>query len=137
VLYQFNHDKERLLKALGEDTPVIGGGTSDKLAAETVRAWNRGEVPVLIAHPASMGHGLNMQVGGHHVCWYSLTWDYELYDQANRRLYRRGQKETVFVHRLLARKTVDEAIVRAVNAKGRGQDALLAALKDLHRQRRS
>lgn len=130
VAYEFQHDLDRIRAALGEDVPAIGGGVSMKRVSEIVRAWNAGEIPVLCGHPQAMGHGLNLQAAGNHVCWYTVTWDFELYDQLIRRIWRQGNShERVFVHRLIARKTVDEAVIRALKSKKRGQDALFAALK--------
>lgn len=128
VAFEFHHDLERIRKALG-DVPAISGGLSPKKTAEIANAWNRGEIPVLCGHPAAMGHGLNLQACGHNVCWYSPTWNFELYDQLNRRVWRQGQKHRVMIHRILARRTVDEDIVAMIANKKRGQDALLDALK--------
>lgn len=134
VAYEFHHDLDRIRGVLGKKVPAINGGTSMHESAALIAKWNRGELPVLCGHPQAMGHGLNLQEYGHHVCWYTLTWNYELYDQLNRRLYRSGQKNRVVVHRILARKTVDEAVAKALLTKGRGQDALLEALKRLRRK---
>lgn len=132
VAYEFDHDLERIRAALGKDVPAINGRTSDKQAFELVRAWNAGELPVLCGHPAAMGHGLNLQKGGNHVCWYSLTWDFELYDQLNRRVRRRGQaRDTVFLHHLLARDTIDVVMLKRLTSKDRTQQSLLTALRDL------
>lgn len=128
VGYEFHHDLERIRKALGS-VPAINGDTSTKESARLAVAWNAGELPVLCGHPQAMAHGLNLQACGHHICWYSPTWNFELYDQFVRRVYRQGQKKRVFVHRILARKTVDEAVVKALATKERGQNALLNALK--------
>jgi len=108
VAYEFQHDVERIL-AVRPKTPVIGGGTTSKQAAALVEQWNRGELPVLLGHPASMGHGLNLQGAGcGHVCWYTMTWDLELYQQLIARVWRQGAKaERVVVHRILTRDTVD------------------------------
>lgn len=92
--------------------------------------WNAGKVQVLLAHPASVGYGLNLQEGGHVIVWYGLTWSLELYQQANARIYRQGQKETVIVHNLIAEGTVDEQVMRAIKAKDTSQAALLACLKE-------
>lgn len=130
VAYEFDHDLQRIRKALGKDLPAINGGTTALQTKRYVEQWNAGELPILCGHPAAMGHGLNLQASGHHICWYSTTWNFEDYDQLIRRVYRQGQANRVFVHRILARKTVDEAIVKALARKQRGQDALFAALKD-------
>ena len=92
-------------------------------------AWNRGEVDVLLAHPASCAYGLNLQAGGRHVIWYTLTWSLELYQQANARLYRQGQEKPVIVHRLLVRGGADEDVAKALEGKDETQAALVEALK--------
>ena len=96
---------------------------------KVAKAWNRGEVDILLAHPASCAYGLNLQAGGRNVIWYTLTWSLELYQQANARLYRQGQEKPVIVHRLLVRGGADEDVAKALEAKDRTQDALIEALK--------
>ena len=137
VAYEFQHDLKRIRAALGKDLPAIGGGVNMKDTTAIVASWNRGELPVLAAHPAAMGHGLNMQGGGcQHVCWYGITWDYELYDQFNRRINRQGNKHAaIYVHHLVARETVDEAKMRALKVKKRTQNDLLDALRAYARSR--
>ena len=98
-------------------------------SAEDAEAWNRGEVEVLIVHPASCAYGLNLQDGGRHVIWYTLTWSLELYQQANARLYRQGQEKPVIVHRLLVQGGVDEDVAKALEGKDETQAALVEALK--------
>ena len=97
---------------------------------EDIAAWNRGEIRVLLAHPASVGYGLNLQDGGRVIVWYGLTWSLELYQQANARLYRQGQTKPVIIHHLVAESTVDEQVMKALQAKDTSQAALLAALKE-------
>ena len=97
--------------------------------AEDAEAWNRGEVDVLLAHPASCAYGLNLQEGGRHVIWYTLTWSLELYQQANARLHRQGQEKPVIVHRLLVQGGVDEDVAKALEGKDETQAALVEALK--------
>jgi len=133
VAYEFHHDLERIRRALGEEIPAINGDSSMGESARLAARWNAGEITVLCGHPQAMGHGLNLQSCGHHICWYTPTWNYELYDQLNRRVYRQGQKNRVIVHRILARKTVDTAVASALKTKGRGQNALLDALKKIRR----
>lgn len=136
VAYEFNHDLERIRKALG-DVPAINGGIAAKDARVLIDRWNDGELPILCGHPAAMGHGLNLQAAGGHICWYTLTWDLELYDQLNRRIWRQGTKAPrVVIHRLLARDTIDEAVATALASKKRGQDALFDGLKALRLRRR-
>ena len=98
-------------------------------SAADAEAWNRGEVDVLLAHPASCAYGLNLQEGGRHVIWYTLTWSLELYQQANARLYRQGQERPVIVHRLLVKGGVDEDVAKALEGKDETQAALVEALK--------
>lgn len=129
VAYEFDHDLVRIREALG-DVPAINGKTKGKETVAIANAWNRGEIPVLCGHPAAMGYGLNLQDSGSHVVWYSPTWNYELYDQANRRVYRQGTKaKRVVIYRILARKTIDEDVVEALRAKGQTQVAVFEALK--------
>ena len=92
--------------------------------------WNAGKVQVLLAHPASVGYGLNLQEGGHVIVWYGLTWSLELYQQANARLYRQGQEKPVIIHHLIAEGTADEEVMAALQNKDTSQAALLAALKE-------
>lgn len=130
VAYEFHHDLERLLKVLGKNTPYIGAGVSEKRTAEIEAAWNRGEIPVLLGNPASMGHGLNLQNAGNHIIWHSLTWNFENYDQFNKRVRRQGSKHArVFIHHLMVRDTIDEAIMFAIKHKDRTQKSLLNGLK--------
>jgi SNF2 family DNA or RNA helicase len=137
VAYAFTHELTRILKALGEDTPHLGSGVSPAREAEIIRDWNLGKIPVLLGHPASMGHGLNLQGAGNHVCWYGLTYDFELYDQFNRRVLRQGNTHKhVTVHHIVARNTVDEVILRALRRKEKSQGALLDALKEYKKERR-
>lgn len=134
VAYDFEHDLDRLKERLGQDVPYIGGGVSAKRSAELEKAWNAGHLPVLLGHPQAMAHGLNLQEVGHHVCWHSLTWDFELYDQFIRRVLRQGNKsKKVFVHHIMARGTVDEVVLAAVKSKRKGQNALFDALKKLRK----
>jgi SNF2 family DNA or RNA helicase len=136
VLFEFGHDLERIRKALGRSTPSLDGRTSDKEASRLIVRWNAGKLRVLCGHPASMGHGLNLQRSGHHVCCYSIGWNLELYSQAIKRVHRLGQKKRVIVHRLLARDTVDEAIATALQRKHSAQERLLDALRGYLRRRK-
>ena len=126
VFYQFQHDRDRILKALNE-MPRMYAHCLD--GPDDVEAWNRGEVDVLLAHPASAAYGLNLQEGGHHVIWFGLTWNYEQYVQANARLYRQGQKDKVIVHHMVCRGTRDEAVLKALTRKEKAQDYVLESLK--------
>lgn len=132
VLYEFDFDREMIQREL--DCPALHGGTSTKAANTYVNDFNAGKLPVLIGHPASMGHGLNLQGACHHVCWYGLTWNLEFYDQATRRVYRQGQKsDRVFVHRIAARDTIDEVVLQTLAGKERRQTELMANLAQYRR----
>lgn len=122
VFYSFKHDLDAIREKIPEAKVLEG--------PETIAAWNRGEIPVLLAHPASVGYGLNLQDGGHVIVWYGLTWSLELYQQANARLHRQGQTRPVIVHHLIAEGTVDEQVMKALRTKDTSQAALLAALKE-------
>ena len=122
VFYSFRHDLETIRKWIPDAKTLQG--------PEDIAAWNRGEIRVLLAHPASVGYGLNLQDGGHVIVWYGLTWSLELYQQANARLHRQGQEKPVIVHHLIAEGTVDEQVMKALQEKDASQAALLAALKE-------
>jgi SNF2 family DNA or RNA helicase len=134
VAYDFNHDLERLLKRFPK-TPYIGGGVSIKRGKELEDLWNKGAIPVLFGHPASIGHGLNLQASSaHHICWFTMTWDFELYDQFNRRLRRQGNKaDYLHTYHMMARDTVEESVYYALRRKFKDQKMLLDALKDKRR----
>lgn len=119
VFYRFKAELDRLLSI---------EGSVDAKSPGALDAWNRGTVPVLLAHPASMAHGLNLQHGGHTIVWTSLTWEPEAYQQANARLQRQGQAHPVIIHRLVSC-SVDTAIIDRLAGKKSVQDALLSALK--------
>lgn len=97
--------------------------------SEDFKEWNQGKIPVAIIHPSSAGHGLNLQRGGSTLIWYSLTWSLELYEQTNARLYRQGQKETVVIHHILTKDTIDEDVMKALKYKNKMQAALIDAVK--------
>jgi SNF2 family DNA or RNA helicase len=139
VAYEFGHERDRMVAKFGKDLPVIGGGTSDKKALEYERAWNAGELPLLVAHPQSMSHGLNFQKShARHILFFSGTWDYENYDQFIRRLMRQGNKaDRITVHQLVYRKTVDEAVVLSNKRKQRDQDEFHAALNTYKKSRKT
>jgi SNF2 family DNA or RNA helicase len=141
VAYEFEHDLDRIKLALKRegfgDVPHLGGGVSAARAKAIADDWNAGKLPVLLGHPQSIAHGLNLQKTGRAVIWYSLTWDLELYDQFVRRIWRQGQTSRVFVHRILARDTVDVAVLAAIGAKAKVQGALLDALRKYYPPRRS
>lgn len=121
VFYQFRHELPRLLERFPKAVALKD--------AKDVERWNAGKIPVLLAHPASAGHGLNLQQGGHIAVWYTLTWNLEHYQQANKRLHRQGQKETVIIHHLVAKGTIDEKIMRVLEGKASVQDAVMEVLE--------
>ncbi len=127
VAFEFKHELARL-RARWARAPMIVGGTSERDAAKAKAAWNSGTVPVMLVHPASVGHGLNLQAGGHILVWFTLTWSLELYEQTVARLYRQGQSQPVVVHSLVCRGTVDEAVAASIAGKAKGQAALISAL---------
>lgn len=96
---------------------------------QDIQDWNAGKIPLLLVHPASAGHGLNLQQGGSIAIWYSLTWSLELYQQANKRLHRSGQEHTVIIHHIIAKGTIDEEVMKALEGKKTGQDGLMEAIK--------
>lgn len=126
VGYWFNHDLKRIEKKL--DELGINYATLDK--SEDIERWNKGELQVGLIHPASAGHGLNLQEGGSNLVWYGLTWSLELYQQTIARLYRQGQKsETVVIQHIITKGTIDESILSALRNKDKTQSALIDAVK--------
>ena len=121
VFYNYKHD----LAAIKEAFPKATELTDDNDVAD----WNKGNIQMLLAHPASAGYGLNLQAGGHILIWYGLTWSLEQYQQANARLHRQGQTEPVIVHHLVTKGTMDEQVMRSLSRKEESQDALLEAIK--------
>lgn len=125
VFYNFKHDYDRISKMLTKNKIKHQAlNTSDE-----IKKWNNGEIQVALLHPASAGHGLNLQYGGNIIVWFGLTWSLELYQQANARLHRQGQKETVIIHHLIAKGTVDEDVMNALANKEVNQNMLLEAVK--------
>lgn len=120
IAYWFKHDLSRIQKRF--EVEVLS--TSD-----SIKRWNDGEIPIAAIHPASAGHGLNLQAGGSTLIWFGLTWSLELYQQTNARLWRQGQKETVVIHHLIAKDTIDERVMKALNDKNNTQSALIDAVK--------
>lgn len=125
IAWTYRHDRDRLLKALAEYKP------RELKDDKTIKDWNAGKIPILLTHPASGGHGLNLQFGGHVIVWFGQTWSPELYQQLNKRLDRPGQTQKVIIHRILARGTMDEEVIKAQNRKEKGQDALMKAINIL------
>lgn len=135
IFYEYQHDLERIRARLG-DVPVLGSGLTGVALTSLVDRFNAGVIPVLLGHPASMGHGLNLQAVCRHVIWFGITWDLELYDQAIARVYRQGQKaESVLVYHIVAKRTKDEDVMLALEKKDRTQQDFLKAVgthRDLH-----
>ena len=125
IAYWFRHDRTRIIEYL----QAAGYSVRELLTSEDIAAWNRGDVPVALIHPASAGHGLNIQSGGHILIWFSLTWSLELYQQTNARLWRQGQTQTVTVHHIITENTVDEDVLAALESKDVSQERLIAAVK--------
>ena len=126
VFYWFQHERDRIVTAL-KDT---GLRVRVYESPDDEQAWNAGEVDVLLAHPVSCGYGLNLQAGGHHCIWYTLpNWALEIFQQANKRLHRQGQKYPVISHLLITQGGVDQDVLASLQSKGDGQEALMQALK--------
>ncbi len=121
LFYTYKHDLTRI-RARFPQTKVLE-------SSKDIDDWNSGKIQLLAVHPASAGHGLNLQAGGNIIVWFGLTWSLELYQQANARLYRQGQQHSVIIHHLVAEGTMDEDVMRAIEDKAAGQDALLEAVK--------
>ena len=126
VAYWFKHDLSRIEERLQKrHIPFSKLDTAD-----SIKRWNNGELPVALVHPASAGHGLNLQSGGSTLIWFGLTWSLELYQQTNARLWRQGQEaDTVVIHHLIAKETIDERIMVALKKKDKTQSALIDAVK--------
>ena len=120
VAYWFQHDLQRIRKRFK---------VKEIKESRDIRDWNAGRISVGVIHPASAGHGLNLQAGGSTLIWFGLTWSLELYQQTNARLWRQGQKDTVVIHHILAKGTMDETVMKALEKKDKTQSALLDAVK--------
>lgn len=120
VAYWYKHDLERI-----KDRFPVRQIQSSK----DIEDWNNSKIPIAVIHPASAGHGLNLQSGGSTLIWFGLTWSLELYQQTNARLYRQGQKDTVIVHHIITKNTIDEDVLLALTKKEKTQDALIDAVK--------
>ena len=125
IAYWFKHDRARI----AEHLTAAGYSPRDIRSSEDIADWNAGKIPVALIHPASAGHGLNIQEGGHILIWFGLTWSLELYQQTNARLWRQGQKETVTIHHIVTKNTVDEDVLAALASKDVTQEKLIAAVK--------
>lgn len=120
IAYWYKHDLQRILERF----------PAERLdSVDSIKRWNDGEIPVAVIHPASAGHGLNLQAGGSTLVWFGLTWSLELYQQTNARLWRQGQKETVVIHHIITKGTIDEQVMKALRLKDKTQTALIDAVR--------
>ena len=120
IAYWFNHDLERIKNRFA---------IREIKTSKDIRDWNNGEIPIAVIHPASAGHGLNIQFGGSTIIWFGLTWSLELYQQTNARLWRQGQNNTVIIHHIIAKNTIDEDVMKALRKKEKVQSALIDSVK--------
>lgn len=120
IAYWYQHDAERI-----KDRFQV----REIKTSKDIEDWNAGKIPAAIIHPASAGHGLNLQTGGSTLIWFGLTWSLELYQQTNARLHRQGQKDTVIIHHIIAKGTIDEQVMKALRKKEKTQDALIDAVR--------
>ena len=123
IAYWFKQDRTRIMEHLS----ACGYAPREIKTSDDIQSWNNGSIPVALIHPASAGHGLNIQSGGHILVWYGLTWSLELYQQTNARLWRQGQQNTVTIHHIVCKNTVDE--LSALANKDVTQEKLIAAVK--------
>ena len=120
VAYWYNHDLQRIKQRFS---------VREIKTSQDIKDWNNGEIPVAVIHPASAGHGLNIQFGGSTIIWFGLTWSLELYQQTNARLWRQGQNNTVVIHHIIAKDTIDEDVMAALRKKEKIQSALIDSVK--------
>lgn len=120
IFYAYKHDKDRITKRFR---------VTEILTSRDITKWNEGKIQIAIAHPAATGHGLNLQAGGSTIIWFGLTWSLELYQQANARLWRQGQKDTVVIHHIVSEGTIDEDVMKSLQRKQCGQENLINAVK--------
>ena len=125
IAYWFKHDHHRIMEHL----TACGYSPRDIRESEDIKDWNTGKMAVALIHPASAGHGLNIQEGGHILIWFGLTWSLELYQQTNARLWRQGQRDTVTIHHIVCENTVDEDVLNALSSKNVTQEKLITAVK--------
>ncbi|OHY29644.1 DNA helicase [Streptococcus phage Javan405] len=121
VAYWFKHDLKRLKERFKEARTIT--------SSQAIDDWNQGKISIGLIHPASSGHGLNLQAGGSTICWFGLTWSLELYQQLNARLWRQGQKETVIIHHLITKGTIDEEVMKRLKTKTVTQDHIIEAVR--------
>jgi SNF2 family DNA or RNA helicase len=120
IAYWFRHDRERIRERFA---------VREIQTSQDINDWNTAKIPVAVIHPASAGHGLNLQAGGSTLIWFGLTWSLELYQQTNARLWRQGQQNTVVIHHIITKGTIDEQIIKALQRKDKTQAALIDAVK--------
>ena len=120
VAYWYNHDLQRIKQRFS---------VREIKTSQDIKDWNNGEIPVAVIHPASAGHGLNIQFGGSTIIWFGLIWSLELYQQTNARLWRQGQNDTVVIHHIIAKDTIDEDVMAALRKKEKIQSALIDSVK--------
>ena len=125
VAYWFKHDRQRIMEHLAKQKIPV----RDIKSSTDIKDWNAGNIPVALIHPASAGHGLNIQQGGHILIWFGLTWSLELYQQTNARLWRQGQTDVVTIHHIITKDTVDEDVMAALEQKDMTQEKLISAVK--------
>ena len=125
VFYNYQHDRTRILKALEK----TGLRIRELKTPQDEDDWNARKIDILLTHPASSAYGLNLQQGGNHVIWFGLTWNYELYTQANKRLHRQGQTDKVIIHHLICTGTRDEDVMQALQRKDDVQNWVMESLK--------
>lgn len=125
VFYGFQHDRDRIMRALRK----TGLEVRELKGPQDYADWNARKIHVGLAHPASTAYGLNLQRGGNHICWFTLPWSLELYEQAQKRLHRQGQQEKVIEHLLMVKDSMDEEVARRLEGKAATQNALIEALK--------
>lgn len=136
IAYEFQHDQERLRKAFPD--AVFACDTKPSKFKQLEDAWNSGAISNLFAQPQNLSHGLNLQKAGNHVAWFTTTWDFEVYDQFNRRVRRQGNTNShIFVHHIVIKNTVDEVVLNTLIGKEKGQQSLFDGLKKLSRIRKS
>lgn len=129
VMYSFQHDLARIQERFGKYGPDNPGGVRELKTTADMEDWNAGRIPIAVTQPASTGHGLNLQQGGSTIIWFGLNWSLELYEQANARLWRQGQRNTVVIHHIVVKGTMDEQVMRALHDKAADQNTLLDAVR--------
>lgn len=138
VAVQFKHDIEMIRRVFGDtDVRYVYSGTTTNEDMDSIRMWNKGSLRLLVAHPASLSHGVNLQTGGHTIVWYGQTWSLEHHDQFNARLHRQGQKHPVIAHYLIMDNTIDGLLFDVIKRKARTQDDLMKGLKEYQKLRRA